>query len=169
MPGAQVFDRVLLDVPCSGSGVLAKRADLRWRREPADLAEMTSLQVTFRCCMALVGSQHRPSGSPHMLARVWPHDQGGQSAEHTNSEHTLEACVWDSFGPCMQAELLDAAAPLVRRGGGVLVYSTCSIEPEENQQQARIFTPLTMPHYLGRLLAVVCRASGSKNPVKSLH
>lgn len=42
---AGVFDRVLLDVPCSGSGVLAKRADLRWRREPSDLAEMTALQV----------------------------------------------------------------------------------------------------------------------------
>ena len=40
-----MFDRVLLDVPCSGSGVLAKRADLRWRREPADLVEMTALQV----------------------------------------------------------------------------------------------------------------------------
>lgn len=41
----------------------------------------------------------------------------------------------------VQAELLDAAAPLVRPGGGVLVYSTCSIEPEENQQQVRVHTP----------------------------
>lgn len=41
----QQFDRVLVDVPCSGLGVLAKRADLRWRREPADLDELTALQV----------------------------------------------------------------------------------------------------------------------------
>jgi 16S rRNA methyltransferase RsmB/F len=47
-----VFDRVLLDVPCSGSGVLAKRADLRWRREPSDLAEMTALQVAAGPCDA---------------------------------------------------------------------------------------------------------------------
>ncbi len=39
------FDRVLLDVPCSGLGVLAKRADLRWRRSPADVASITRLQV----------------------------------------------------------------------------------------------------------------------------
>ena len=39
------FDRVLLDVPCSGLGVLAKRADLRWRRSPADVASITVLQV----------------------------------------------------------------------------------------------------------------------------
>jgi 16S rRNA methyltransferase RsmB/F len=41
----------------------------------------------------------------------------------------------DDAGAAIQAELLDAAAPLVRPGGGVLVYSTCSIEAEENQQQ----------------------------------
>jgi len=31
-----------------------------------------------------------------------------------------------------QARLLDAAAPLVRRDGGILIYATCSLEPEEN-------------------------------------
>lgn len=41
----QQFTRVLVDVPCSGLGVLAKRADLRWRREPADLDELVTLQV----------------------------------------------------------------------------------------------------------------------------
>ena len=38
----------------------------------------------------------------------------------------------------LQAELLDAAAPIVKRGG-TLVYSTCSIEPEENETQVLNF------------------------------
>jgi 16S rRNA (cytosine967-C5)-methyltransferase len=37
-------DRVLLDAPCSGLGVLSKRADLRWRRTPEDLQQLTNLQ-----------------------------------------------------------------------------------------------------------------------------
>ena len=73
-------DRVLLDAPCSGLGVLAKRADLRWHRTAEEIADLTTLQ-----------------------------DQ-----------------------------LLDAAARLVRPGG-LLVYSTCTIEPEENQQRVEAF------------------------------
>ncbi len=38
-------DRVLLDVPCSGTGVMAKRADLRWRRRKSHIQEMQSLQL----------------------------------------------------------------------------------------------------------------------------
>lgn len=38
----------------------------------------------------------------------------------------------------MQAELLDAAAGLVRPGG-LLVYATCSLEPEENEEQVARF------------------------------
>ena len=38
----------------------------------------------------------------------------------------------------LQREILDAAATLVRPGG-VLVYSTCSLEPEENEEQVRAF------------------------------
>ena len=33
-------DKILLDVPCSGTGAMSKRADLRWRRETDDLLEM---------------------------------------------------------------------------------------------------------------------------------
>jgi 16S rRNA (cytosine967-C5)-methyltransferase len=38
----------------------------------------------------------------------------------------------------LQDDLLDAAAPLVRPGG-LLVYSTCTIEPEENEERVRAF------------------------------
>ena len=37
-------DRILLDVPCSGLGVLARRPDLRWRKELEDLGQLTRLQ-----------------------------------------------------------------------------------------------------------------------------
>src|SRR5690606_6039564 len=74
------FDAVLLDAPCSGLGVLARRADLRWSRTEADLAELTALQDA----------------------------------------------------------LLDAAAAAVRPGG-LLVYSTCSIEPDENEGRVAAF------------------------------
>lgn len=76
----KLVDAVLLDAPCTGTGVLAKRADLRWRRTEADLEEFTQ----------------------------------------------------------KQDELLDAAANMVTRGGR-LVYSTCSIEPEENMGRIRKF------------------------------
>jgi 16S rRNA C967 or C1407 C5-methylase (RsmB/RsmF family) len=42
-----LFDKVLVDAPCSGTGVLAKRADMRWKRGEASLAQLCRLQV--RC------------------------------------------------------------------------------------------------------------------------
>ncbi|MBN2601481.1 MAG: 16S rRNA (cytosine(967)-C(5))-methyltransferase RsmB [Candidatus Marinimicrobia bacterium] len=73
-------DKVLLDVPCSGTGVMARRADLRWNRTPQDL-------------------------------------------------QTLRI---------MQREILTNMISVVKPGG-VLVYSTCSIEPEENWQNIEWF------------------------------
>ena len=40
----KTFDAVLLDAPCSGTGVLARRHDARWRRSPADLDALVELQ-----------------------------------------------------------------------------------------------------------------------------
>jgi 16S rRNA (cytosine967-C5)-methyltransferase len=41
-PGA--FDRVLVDVPCTGLGSLRRRPEARWRRTPQDLAALAPLQ-----------------------------------------------------------------------------------------------------------------------------
>jgi 16S rRNA (cytosine967-C5)-methyltransferase len=39
-----VFDRVLVDPPCSGLGTLQSRPDIRWRASPDAIVELTELQ-----------------------------------------------------------------------------------------------------------------------------
>jgi 16S rRNA (cytosine967-C5)-methyltransferase len=73
--GTQAFDRILVDAPCSNTGVMRRRVDLRWRIQPA---EITRLRAT-------------------------------------------------------QLALLDKAAAVLKPEG-IMVYSTCSVEPEENQE-----------------------------------
>jgi 16S rRNA (cytosine967-C5)-methyltransferase len=68
-------DRILVDAPCSGLGVLGKNSDSRWRKQKEDLVRLQKLQL----------------------------------------------------------QILFNAANLVKKGG-VLVYSTCTITPEENDQ-----------------------------------
>jgi 16S rRNA (cytosine967-C5)-methyltransferase len=41
---AGAFDRVLLDAPCSGLGVLRRRPDARWRVRPTDVTALAALQ-----------------------------------------------------------------------------------------------------------------------------
>jgi 16S rRNA (cytosine967-C5)-methyltransferase len=40
-----VFDRVLLDAPCTGLGALRRRPEARWRREPGDVGRLFDLQT----------------------------------------------------------------------------------------------------------------------------
>jgi 16S rRNA (cytosine967-C5)-methyltransferase len=75
---AKSFDCVLLDVPCSNSGVVRKRPDVKWR-----------------------------------FSR--------------NLVNKLAALQFDMFKKTL---------PLIREGGSI-VYSTCSIDPEENQLQVQ--------------------------------
>lgn len=77
---SEPFDRVLADVPCSGTGTLSKKPDIKWKKDVFDLKKMATAQI----------------------------------------------------------KLLEKAASLVNPGG-VVVYSTCSIEPEENFQIVKHF------------------------------
>jgi 16S rRNA (cytosine967-C5)-methyltransferase len=69
------FDRILVDVPCSNTGVMRRRVDVRWRLQPADFLRMQARQV----------------------------------------------------------EIVGAVLPLLKPGG-IFVYSTCSLEREENER-----------------------------------
>lgn len=68
------FDRVLVDVPCTGLGALRRRPDARWRRQPADIPALTRLQrELLEAAIALT----RPGGvvlyatcSPHLAETV---------------------------------------------------------------------------------------------------
>jgi 16S rRNA (cytosine967-C5)-methyltransferase len=67
-PGA--FARVLADVPCSGLGALRRRAEVRWRRSPGDVAALGPLQ---RALLAAALDSAAPGGvvayvtcSPHL-------------------------------------------------------------------------------------------------------
>ncbi|MGF7185705.1 16S rRNA (cytosine967-C5)-methyltransferase [Desulfitispora alkaliphila] len=73
-------DYVLVDVPCSGTGVIGRRADARWNKTLDSITEVTKLQY--------------------------------------NIITSASKCV---------------------KPGGVLVYSTCSIEPEENLELVERF------------------------------
>lgn len=71
LPG---FDRVLVDVPCTGLGALRRRPEARWRRRPADIPALTRLQrELLEAAIALT----RPGGvvlyatcSPHLAETV---------------------------------------------------------------------------------------------------
>jgi 16S rRNA (cytosine967-C5)-methyltransferase len=55
-----LFDRVLLDAPCTGTGVLAARPDARWKRTEDGLDELVALQ---RSLLAAAARLVRPGGT----------------------------------------------------------------------------------------------------------
>jgi 16S rRNA (cytosine967-C5)-methyltransferase len=47
IPAAANFDRVLADVPCSGTGTLARNPEIKWRLKSEDLTDLHSRQVAI--------------------------------------------------------------------------------------------------------------------------
>jgi 16S rRNA (cytosine967-C5)-methyltransferase len=47
LPVAQQFDRVLADVPCSGTGTLARNPEIKWRLTANDIAELQQRQLAI--------------------------------------------------------------------------------------------------------------------------
>jgi 16S rRNA (cytosine967-C5)-methyltransferase len=59
LPFAARFDRVLVDVPCSGLGTLARDPDIKWRREPADLPRLAKGELRM---LTMAADAVRPGG-----------------------------------------------------------------------------------------------------------
>jgi 16S rRNA (cytosine967-C5)-methyltransferase len=47
LPFASGFDRILADVPCSGTGTLARHPEIKWRLKPEDLPDLQSRQIAI--------------------------------------------------------------------------------------------------------------------------
>jgi 16S rRNA (cytosine967-C5)-methyltransferase len=47
LPLTALFDRVLADVPCSGTGTLARNPEIKWRLKPEDLIDLQARQVSI--------------------------------------------------------------------------------------------------------------------------
>lgn len=41
----ETFDKILLDVPCLGIGVIRRKPDIKWKRKQEDIEEITSIQM----------------------------------------------------------------------------------------------------------------------------
>jgi 16S rRNA (cytosine967-C5)-methyltransferase len=60
LPFATKFDRVLADVPCSGTGTLARNPEIKWRLTVDDLGELQARQIAIlRSAMAQVAAGGR--------------------------------------------------------------------------------------------------------------
>jgi 16S rRNA (cytosine967-C5)-methyltransferase len=92
----EAFDRVLVDVPCTGLGALRRRPESRWRRTPKDLVDLGPLQRDLL---------------KSALDAVKP---GGVVAYVTCSPHPAEttAVVSDALRKRDDLELLDAGSAL---------------------------------------------------------
>lgn len=60
LPFSSVFDRVLVDAPCTGLGTVRRDPDVKWSRTPADLARFAATQ---RAMLASAAGVVRPGGS----------------------------------------------------------------------------------------------------------
>ena len=93
--------------------------------------------VAIRCVAAnLEAAPIRPGGVDAVLVDA-PCSATGTMRRHPDARWRLHPAVFARSAE-RQARLLDAAAPLVRRGG-LLIYATCSLEPEENDQVVERF------------------------------
>lgn len=107
LPFKPVFDRVLVDAPCSGLGTVRRDPDIRWRRSESDLLEMGTRQVELlRRAAAVLAPGGRlvyatcssePEENESVVARVLEREPGLSLIDLRGSSPVLDPLI-DSRG-----------------------------------------------------------------------
>ena len=66
----KAFDRVLADVPCSGTGTLSRNPEIKWRLMPDDLSDLQARQLEILRSAMKPRCSPWPTGLFHLLART---------------------------------------------------------------------------------------------------
>ncbi len=86
------FDRVLVDVPCSGTGTLARNPEIKWRLTPEDLGDLHSRQVAIlRAALQQLAPGGRAVYSTCSLERE-ENDDVMDAVLHENPAYQLRDC-----------------------------------------------------------------------------
>jgi 16S rRNA (cytosine967-C5)-methyltransferase len=140
-PGAQVYDACAapggkaVALEARGARILAGDARHERMGRLAETARRAGVEI--RCVAAdLEAAPIRPAGVDALLVDA-PCSATGTMRRHPDARWRLDPAVF-ARAASRQARLLAAAAPLVRPGG-LLVYATCSLEPEENERVVEDF------------------------------
>ncbi len=83
-PLAAYYDRVLLDAPCSGLGVLRRHPEAKWRRSPSDVAPLAALQARL---LAALAPRVRPGGLLVYSVCTFTDEEGPLQARAFLSRH----------------------------------------------------------------------------------
>jgi 16S rRNA (cytosine967-C5)-methyltransferase len=91
LPSNSSFDRVLADVPCSGTGTLARNPEIKWRLQPGDLPELQARQVDIlRSALTHVAPRGRLIYSTCSLEKEENEDVVNQALAGNASFHLLD-------------------------------------------------------------------------------
>jgi len=134
-PGSMVYDACAAPggkaVALERMGARVVAGDARPDRLPRLKGTARRAGVAIRCLAADLEAAPLGSGSLDAVLVDAPCSATGTMARHPDARWRLTPELFPRAA-ARQARLLDAAAPLVRKGGGLLIYATCSLEPEEN-------------------------------------
>jgi 16S rRNA (cytosine967-C5)-methyltransferase len=169
--GARLYDACAApggkSVVCARAGARVTAGDGRRERLARLRETVARAGVAVPIVAADLVSAPFPPGAWDAVLLDAPCSATGTMARHPDARWRITAAAIPRIAR-RQMALLDAAAPLVR-AGGVLVYATCSLEPEENERQVEAFL-VRHPEYerSGRTTAVAAELLTAAGDFQSL-